>query len=723
MAKFKSFQTIALALVPLLASAEIVEDDISLGNPYITDSSQTESNKSKSKKTQSSKSDSNDPTESYELSKQVVTASGYAQDIKDAPATITVIEKEEIMTRPIRDIGDAVQDVPGVYTEKDKTGQSTISMRGMSSSYTLILIDGKRQNTTSSFISSAMGNTTSFIPPLSMIERIEVIRGPASIIYGSEAMGGVINIITKKMDNEFHSGFQLEADFFEPDSEWGNMYGGNAYISTPIKKDKLFFNARVSYKDNEQNAFTTPTQINSNPYATHSSTGSYQVNAGFRLGYVATKRDYIYLDADVYEGRMGSLNTSSSHTTVVADLLKIGSTLSHEGKYAWGNLSSYVQYAYNAYAGHNGVSTGANKGTSINWPGDRINQQVVYQTTYNNDFDLNRFGAVIFNGGIYYFYDTMYNTSASGAARNIHRNQFALFGEGQYIINRYFTTTFGLRANFSDSYSPALNPRLFFNYNPTNWLTLKAGISSGMLAGSLTQTMDGCYTSRGNTYCGNPDLKPESSWNYEISAIADMKYIELLLTGYYTDFNNQIITQQASSTYKYYNVSRSLVTGAEFGFKLKPVGGFGLDASYAYTYTEALSDENQPKGSPINNIPRHNVTLKPSYRYKNFDAYIRWSGKFETPISPTTKVGSSSIYYRDVLKSKYFKDYQVVDIAATYRIKKIFALTFAVNNLFDVDFMDYVSYSSNGSSSSGYLNRYQRILPSRNYWVTFKADF
>ena len=125
-----------------------------------------------------------------DIGESVVSATGYEQSIKAAPASISVIPQEEILTRPIRDIGDAVQDVPGVYVEQDKTGQNTIAMRGLDSSYTLILIDGKRQNTTRGFVQNGLGNQTSFMPPASMIERIEVIRGPASIIYGSDAMGG-----------------------------------------------------------------------------------------------------------------------------------------------------------------------------------------------------------------------------------------------------------------------------------------------------------------------------------------------------------------------------------------------------------------------------------------------------------------------------------------------------------------------------------------------------
>ena len=87
---------------------------------------------------------------------------------------------------------------------RDKTGQGTISMRGMGSDYTLILVDGKRQNNHGDIYPNNFGgNQFGHMPPLDTVERIEVIRGPASTLYGADALGGVINIITKKVTTEW----------------------------------------------------------------------------------------------------------------------------------------------------------------------------------------------------------------------------------------------------------------------------------------------------------------------------------------------------------------------------------------------------------------------------------------------------------------------------------------------------------------------------------------
>lgn len=130
----------------------------------------------------------------------VVTASGISQRVVDAPASISVVGAAELKQRPYMTLIDAVRELEGVDIGEtsDKTGQRSISMRGMGADYTLLLIDGKRQNNHGDIYPNNFGgNQFNHIPPLDTIERIEVIRGPASTLYGADALGGVINVITK----------------------------------------------------------------------------------------------------------------------------------------------------------------------------------------------------------------------------------------------------------------------------------------------------------------------------------------------------------------------------------------------------------------------------------------------------------------------------------------------------------------------------------------------
>ena len=127
------------------------------------------------------------------LDKVVVTATGFEQKLTDAPASISVITREDLGKRPYIPLLDAVRDLEGVDVgeTRDKTGQGTISMRGMGSDYTLILINGRRQNNHGDIYPNNFGgNQFNHIPPLDAIERIEVIRGPMSTLYAPTPWAG-----------------------------------------------------------------------------------------------------------------------------------------------------------------------------------------------------------------------------------------------------------------------------------------------------------------------------------------------------------------------------------------------------------------------------------------------------------------------------------------------------------------------------------------------------
>ena len=140
-----------------------------------------------------------------ELTPLVVTASGFEQDIRSAPASISVVTRQDLEEKSFSDLADALRDIEGVDVRgaTGKTGNLNISIRGMPSEYTLVLIDGRRQNAAGDVTPNGFGDSsTGFIPPLAAIERIEVVRGPMSSLYGSDAMGGVVNIIKRKVDKE-----------------------------------------------------------------------------------------------------------------------------------------------------------------------------------------------------------------------------------------------------------------------------------------------------------------------------------------------------------------------------------------------------------------------------------------------------------------------------------------------------------------------------------------
>ncbi|MEG1328339.1 MAG: TonB-dependent receptor plug domain-containing protein, partial [Janthinobacterium sp.] len=169
------------------------------------------------------------------LSNVVVTASGTAVEIREAPASISVITREDIERKPVTSIGELLSTVPGVTGGLSGTGaQSKIRLRGLPEKYTLILIDGKRQGNSSgvNYRDDLGQQDLDWISP-EMIERIEVVRGPMSSLYGSDAMGGVINIITRKIARTWSGSSTL--NYSKPsDSDRGDTRQLGFNISGPL---------------------------------------------------------------------------------------------------------------------------------------------------------------------------------------------------------------------------------------------------------------------------------------------------------------------------------------------------------------------------------------------------------------------------------------------------------------------------------------------------------
>ncbi|MEH0790659.1 TonB-dependent receptor plug domain-containing protein, partial [Vibrio alginolyticus] len=144
----------------------------------------------------------------------VVTASGYEQNVTEAPATISVLTREQLENRSYKDLTDALSDIPGVTVTGGGDGQD-ISIRGMPAQYTAILVDGRKQSGRETQTNGSTFTEQDWLPPLSAIERIEVVRGPMSTLYGSDALGGVINIITRKNYQEWHGSLRAETTLQE----------------------------------------------------------------------------------------------------------------------------------------------------------------------------------------------------------------------------------------------------------------------------------------------------------------------------------------------------------------------------------------------------------------------------------------------------------------------------------------------------------------------------
>lgn len=168
----------------------------------------------------------------------VVTASTREGELKTAPATMSVITKEELALRDADDLTDALSAEPGINITSVGLTRQGISIRGMPVEHTLYLIDGKRISSSNGVVAHSDFELSWL--PASAIERIEVVRGPMSSLYGSDALGGVVNIITKvpndKLSGELSTSWRTLGEGSD-----GSVTKNSLYLSGPLVEDKLAF--------------------------------------------------------------------------------------------------------------------------------------------------------------------------------------------------------------------------------------------------------------------------------------------------------------------------------------------------------------------------------------------------------------------------------------------------------------------------------------------------
>ena len=282
----------------------------------------------------------------------VVTASGFEQRITQAPASISVLPRTVIEENRGNSIAEILRNVEGVDVGAtvDKTGASSINIRGMGSDYTLVLIDGRRQNAAGNVTPNGFGGTASiFMPPVAAIERIEVVRGPVSTLYGSDAMGGVVNIITRTPKDEWlgSAGLQGTIQF---DDEFGDQTGGDLYLSGPLVSDVVGLSLRGLFRNREASEITyvevDGDRVPLTGFNGRSATRSRQWQVGARLNFNIHEDHDLWFDAsygrqwyDNSAGQMGT-NTVAGGYEDALEFTRAEYVLSHTWRLSFGALDT-----------------------------------------------------------------------------------------------------------------------------------------------------------------------------------------------------------------------------------------------------------------------------------------------------------------------------------------------------------------------------------------------
>ncbi|CNE16573.1 putative outer membrane receptor [Yersinia nurmii] len=630
----------------------------------------------------------------------VVTATGFQQRIQDSAASISVVTRQQIENKAYRDVTDALKDVPGVVVTGGGS-KSDISIRGMAAKYTLILVNGKRVDTRSTRPNSdGSGIEQGWLPPLAAIERIEVVRGPMSSLYGSDAMGGVINIITRKVGKEWSGSLRADATLQE-DSKSGDMFQTNAYASGPLIDGLLGLKVSglLSHRSEDKIINGYNEQRMRNGAATFSLTPDDKNEFDFELGH------YVQ-DRNVTPGY--SVKKTDKNSDVQYD--RNNYSITHNGYYDFGNSTSYIQ--------RDETRNPSRKMKSV----DNIFNT---QTSFLLD------NHTLILGGQYRFeelYDDNNQLSTAKDLKKLTRWSWALFVEDEWQMTNDFALTGGIRMDQDQNYGTHWTPRLYGVWHLAEEWTLKGGVSAGYRSPDLRQATDnwGQLTGGGNgapaIIMGNSSLKPEKSVSEEIGVLWDNQDdLNAGITVFNTNFRDKITEIRQCTdvdasgkpsgaasgqcmvngeSFQYINerinVDEATMRGVEATFNWDINKDWTLGSSY--TFTQSKQKSGKFSGQPLNQMPKHmlNATLD----WKTTEDLATW-------IRANYRSKTSEYLDRTNLKGST-PSYTFVDLGANYKLTKELRLMGGVYNVLDKRVDTTVS---------------DKVLDGRRYMVGFNYDF
>lgn len=659
----------------------------------------------------------------------VVTA---AQQNLQAPG-VSTITADEIRKNPVaRDVSEIIRTMPGVnLTGNSTSGQRgnnrQIDIRGMGPENTLILIDGKPVSSRNSVRQGWRGERdtrgdTSWVPP-EMIERIEVIRGPAAARYGNGAAGGVVNIITKKGGNEWHGSWDTYFNVPEHKDE-GATKRTNFSLSGPMGGDfsfRLYGNLDKTQAD--------AWDINKGHQSERTGIYSDTLPAG-REGVInkdingQVRWDFAPMQSLEFEAgysRQGNLYAGDTQNTNSNQLVKDNygkeTNRLYRQNYAvtwnggWDNgvtTSNWVQYEHTRNSRKGEGLAGGTEGifstndyvnidladlmlhSEVSIPLDLwVNQNLTLGSEWNQQRmkDLGSNTQTFMGGDV---------PGATSTNRSPYSKAeiFSLFAEDNIELTDSTMLTPALRFDHHTIVGNNWSPSLNLSQGLGDDFTLKMGIARAYKAPSLYQTNpnyilyskgQGCYASGGACYLqGNDDLKAETSINKEIGLEFKRDGWLAGVTWFRNDYRDKIeagysaVSSNSSGTdiYKWENVPKAVVEGLEGTLNI-PVSE---TVNWTNNITYMLQSKNKETGDRLSIIPEYTLNSTLSWQVHqdvSLQSTFTWYGK-QQPKKYNYKGQPAT-----GPETKEVSPYSIVGLSATWDVTKNVSLTSGVDNLFD----------------------------------------
>ena len=532
------------------------------------------------------------------LNELVVTGSRYERQLKDVPVITRVISREEIETVNPVDFTTLLEyTLPGIQFYYNTMSQvPEITYQGMDAKAVLFLLDGER-------ISGESGDSNIDYSRFNIndIERIEVVRGAASTLYDSRAIGGVINIITKKSVRPFTASMHTRYA-----GKKGQSYSASAGVNLHRFSSLTSFGwrKRDSYLVKDEQGKQKEI-INPDGSVTKSKTEPVAFNIyGYSIMDVSQKLSYNFSDRFTGSAR-------------------ISYYINKRDKYD--NARYYQRYRDLILSGKLKWQFADNQNLDLSYIRDNYIKDNVYvdddERVYGNVNSTIRlyytgmFGKHTLSGGVDLLREDMKHHFMKDTA-TVHMNQYSFCLQDDWQLTDKMNVVVGVRGDKGGSYRLHFTPKVSVLYRPLRTITLRAGYSQGYRIPNLKELyQEFNMGGMGIMMYGNKDLKPEEGTQISASVEYDYKGLNLYVSTYHNRYKNKIsyeyISPGKSWNMKYVNALNVKTTGVEVTANYKLPFGLRFSGGYSYVY-----DYDERDGYNMSWVRPHSARLSSVYKHR-----------------------------------------------------------------------------------------------------------
>jgi outer membrane receptor for ferrienterochelin and colicins len=524
------------------------------------------------------------------LDEVVVSATGTAKTILDAPGAVEVITARDIQDLNALTVAEALEAAVGLVVSRESGRVQVPSIRGARSKHTLVLLDGRRL----AFGFNDMVDLRQI--PTVMVERIEIVRGPASALYGSDSLGGVVNIITKAAPREWTGAVQSQFGV-NRDGE-AKEYVGSGLVGGPMNRFRFLLSGELRHKDGWDKSGSLPDD-------------GFKEKPGFLAGRFAFDlTDYQTLSAGLEY--MDNTYTGDQFYEQQARERKADEE-------RWGY---YVQYDAQLRDADQ-LMLRVNRSEFRNElgfapfaaSGERNTKQFTTQAEA-------RYSALVLSDhlvtvGAEYRRDELDDTQMRLRTDKDVDNVSVLLQDEFHLLDPLYVVL-GVRYDHHSAFGDQWSPRGSLVYTLTDGLRLKGSVGQGFRAPSLTELYVTSFRRRGQeVFQANPDLKAEKSTSYELGVEGEHGPFWGGLTGFYTEVDDLIETvflrtegagSDRRSMFEYRNIAEADIKGLEAEAGVRLPLGFSLDGNLTWQDVD-----NKTGGEDIGGMPKYKGFVKLGY--------------------------------------------------------------------------------------------------------------